>query len=422
VIVKAFNDPHECLAAHKIVSKKLRLNDHKKNNDHKQLLKKFQKVVSEQLEQSEQFFKKSNDQFGHQASPHDRMTITDLLGLGLEIDRFHLTCVIPNLYLSLVSETDEPFQPIKRSYDFGTITVYTSDIVDLYLDLSDELLLAQAEGVIGYFLKISGHRGHVKFQLHDHEFTIKIPYEHIIAKRIKDAFGGEFATAFIRQTVKIYPSKDHIRIEGQHINDTLLTVDQFYRQQLGPGIHVVAFGQGNQQVLQKLDSINHKVDVQTEGINALIENTKELNCYTQDLKQELELSREQQREQFQRTETKIDEVKEKIEQLDHFSYRTTIFDKRCNAIKEALKEHEFLTQKEIAEKLNIKQQGIKRYLDTLKKKQKIEEGKLVQGIGRPKKIYRILKPGEEFLPKEKVSKFGKIVWREDEGEEPKFKK
>jgi len=420
VILNEFDNSKECVQANKILSQHYP-NDHLHKYTHKQLLEKFRELLKNAvLDRQEDFINKN----GHRASPHDQMTnsfldIRSLSELGVELDRVHFSFILENLYWSFDS-VPANYSPKRFELEYGTILVHSSGVVDCYIDLSDETYLAQVEGLLYYFIKKSGHHGHLKIRLHDHEFTIRAPEETELARRIEETLGKNTKVAFIEQTVKVYHREgDHWRIEAQSIGDAINVATQMWNRQLGqPGINVLAYGYNNNGEItalqQQLQIVDNKIDQQSNKLDLQSQATTELIYAFENLKAQNELDTERLREEISKTYSKLSEFEDKLSY--NFSFRKSIFDIRCETILELLNEHEYLEQTELANLLQIKQQGIKRYLDTLLDLGLIQEGKKIIGRGRPKKVYRLLQQGE-ILPNIHTTVFGKIIWEEESGEE-----
>lgn len=386
-IIKKYDTPKECRKAHHILS--TYQGDHSKKGDMKKILNKFRKQLREGFSTDRTNLENNN---GHIPSPHDQVTnLYDLAKLDVEIDRMQITAHFPPALYHSLDQTDS-LENYRIKVDFGTITVFTSGIVDFAVDLSKDIYLAQLEGILAYFISISGHKGVVHLSAHDREFTVTVPYRSIIADKIRNLFGDNFKSAFIHQQVKIYEkSGQGYRVEAQTIGDALVMFKQIMSENLSPGINVLAWndpiGKEQLQVFeQKLDTVAESQDKQVlqQNVHNVVvsEGLSELIYAVQDVKKDNEFSREVLRERDYRITSTLEEaVKDK---------HSTSFDRKCDLIMQKLTE-KALTYAELVNIFKQKQQGLVRYLKALEKDKKItftsaESGKR----GRPIIKWRII--------------------------------
>lgn len=388
-IIEEFESFHDCREAHKILSKYH--NDHLPKGSYDNIIETFRKVLLEQVSASEKNYEKIN---GHRASPHDQMTIHDLSRLIVEQDRVHWTCVFPAILyhrLSADSPATADFSPIVFKRDYGTVKVYSSGLVEGNNDFSTELHVSELEGVLANFKTISGHDGHLLFKIHDHEYTIKINNEDSLAQALTSKFNKP-KCAFLQQQFKVYYSKkDEWRNEAYNISDLITGMNNVYNEKLSQeGINVLVFGEesGDTQLLQ----LNNKVDEVLDSQTALSESTRLLQQQTtflkEEMRNELELTREHQRAETLRVLEGQNKIEHRIEEL-LYSFKESRFNIKCRTIIDLLTEQS-LSAAELAQKLGQKRQGVKRYLEELKKKNLITFEIILTGKrGRPRKEYKI---------------------------------
>ena len=383
VIIKEFETFTEAHEAHKILSYHLH-SDQMTKGTLENILEKFRKLLVEGLKETPTILETEN---GHRASPHDHrdhLSLFDLCKLGVEIDRLHFTAIFPPLLFHSLCQSDAlDTHFIKLSY--GTVSVYSSGVVDFAVDFSDNLHVAQLEGILANFIKISGHRGPLQIRLHDRELTIVVPYKTILADKILKMLGEKTKVAFIEQQVKLYQKTgEGIRMEAQSTGDLMLAVNQFMQERIQPGISVLALapdGDGNVQALeQKFDAF-----ADNQALHDTVQNQSltELVYAFQDLRKDNELTHERQIEQIQRSEHKLDKM--------FFEKHTTYFDKKCELIMEKLTER-VLHLTDLEKVLGQKKQGLLRYLSHLEKEGKIVSENVKTGKrGRPEKKYKLVK-------------------------------
>lgn len=379
-----FDTAKECREAHNIIS--TYRNDHSKKGELNKILKEFKKQLVEGLSSEKTNFETN---IGHSPSPHDQMTtLFDVAKegarLGVELDRMQLTAHFPPALYHALDQTDTLERHVIK-IAFGTIFVYTSGIVDFSVDLSNELYIAQLEGIFAHFMNLTDVRGSVPIFLHDKEYTITVPHRSIVADKIRSLFGDKMKCAFIDQRVKIYEhSGEGYRIEANSVSDALVMFKQVMSENLSPGINVLAW---NPQVSpdqlqvfeQNLDTVADSQDKQVlqQNVHNVVvsEGLSELIYAVQDVKKDNEFSREVLRERDYRITSTLEEtLREK---------HSTSFDRKCDLIMQKLAE-KALTYAELVIIFKQKQQGLVRYLKALEKQKKIKSISLESGKrGRP---------------------------------------
>ena len=312
-IIKDFDNHKECREALLKISRYQ--NDHTPRGTLEKIIEKFRKCLFEQVSEREELFEKN---LGHQPYPHDQndhLTLHELVKFHLEVDRLHFTFTLPvvvydrltdNLSLSTPSfPADSAYEPhlLKRSY--GELRIYPSGLIDCYIDSSNTLNLAELEGMIVFLKKISGHQGHLAILVHEREFTLSIADEEELAKQILEAMDSDVAYLFNDPiTMKLYNRKTgRLAIEAYGMGELTREIRMLKAGKIKPPdvcIFTEPSSADKQQVQvlqQQIESLNSKLDHVIDNLVLLTDSQNTLMLTNQDMKAEIELTRETQREE-----------------------------------------------------------------------------------------------------------------------------
>ncbi len=227
-------------------------------------------------------------QNGQTVSPTDQMTI----GLRFEeydiaIDWRHLQGVgSPDLHAKLTKFFGgNPLEPFERRYDWGSIVVSTSGVIDVYFESDDLFHRAFAVTAMNELSELNGSRIVWRNPINGNEFTFRAKYGSELAEQVRSLFGDNSTGMFLLEntwSIKSYLSdKDQeLRIESRDPGVLRKYVTDLLRKRVGSVIpveeRVVIVETEDRVARKKIESLESEILQKLSVINDAVSQSTEL--------------------------------------------------------------------------------------------------------------------------------------------------